>query len=32
MPIEFIHPMIGLTFLAICAVALEILVQVRREA
>ena len=30
MPIELIHPVIGLTFLAVCLMATEILVQTRR--
>ena len=31
MPIELMYPMLGLTFLAVCTLAMEILLQVRRE-
>jgi hypothetical protein len=31
MPIELINPLMGLTFLAVCAMATEILIQARRE-
>jgi hypothetical protein len=30
MPIELIHPVVGLTFLAVCVMATEILVLARR--
>jgi hypothetical protein len=30
MPTELIHPLIGMTFLAVCAMATEILVLMRR--
>ena len=31
MPIELIHPLLGLAFLAVYVLATEILLQVRRE-
>ncbi len=30
MPIELIHPVVGLTFLAVCAMVTDILIQGRR--
>jgi hypothetical protein len=32
MPVDFVGPLVGLTFFAICAVAAGILVQLRRES
>jgi hypothetical protein len=32
MPIELLYPMLGLAFFAVCFLAMEILLQTRREA